>query len=367
MLLKMHTFWVTVAKIVFLFIFTPFVGMLTILPLIVGEPFINLMKSHGFSIVIIALLISIIIGLIYSINRHSKDNNNNNQGMNDTNKIYEALVAVLEKYSVDKDYATVIRLGSAISRVLWIAGQYKYRIQIGDIVFTAAAKLEDQHEMARVQIDDIGWTYLIIKEKKKSIENIQNGLQIALSNNEYYLVAKAHRHLAGIYILQGYECKQKIDEHFNAAKDAAANIPDATEKREMLAGIAYSYVEYIILQKKYDYALNESKKILDEYIELLDIDRKSKCLSQLGKIYFLLSEYPNAIASFNRGIGVAEMSSRHDELVKCLMGLAATCYKRGEIVKARTHKQTCEKYRQDENTFVSWDEINTVYNEITLT
>ena len=320
------------------------------------------MQKYGLMSFVIIILTSIILGLLYAKYKCLKDHINENIDTQSTEKIYEALAAVLEKLCGEKDYALVIRLGSAVSRVLWIAGQYKYRISIGDIIFSAACKYEDLYQMARVQIDDIGWTYFILKETEKAIENIKSGLLIAESINDNYLIAKAYRHLSGIFLSQGDS--SKAAENITHAKIAAEKISDPVDKKEMLAGIDYSNVEILIKLSKLDEALTIAQKTFNEYSEILDMERKAKSLSQMGKIFLLKDDKQRAISSFSSGLGVAEKSCRRDETIKCLMGLAVTCYKRGDLSKARSHKNACEKLMQNGETFASWDYIINLYNNI---
>ncbi|MDR2581526.1 MAG: hypothetical protein LBC85_11115 [Fibromonadaceae bacterium] len=400
--LNTSKFWGYVARVVFLFIFTPYAGLLTIFSLTLGNPFINFMLGHGLFISVIIFLTSIILGLLYATYKCLKDGANEKVGIHNTEKIYEALFAnvleeistqtdnanknidkynsgkiyeslaiVLEKSCPDKDYALVLRLGSALSRVLWIAGQYKYRISIGNIIFAAACKHDDSYQKARVQIDDIGWTYFVLKETPKAMENIRNGLLIAQDIKNDYLTAKAYRHLAIIFLSQGNssilnteESIEQAEKNIEQAKKAAEKIFDPIGKKEMLAGIDYVYVEILISKKDLENALTVAQKTLDEYTEILDMERKAKSFSQIGKIFLLKNDYKEAIVSFKSGLGIAEKSSRKDEIIKCFMGLAVACYKNDDINEARVHKNTCENYLQKDENFASWDEIISMYSNI---
>ena len=365
MILKTFYFWSTAVKAVFLLIFTLYAGLLTIFSVILGYPFLDFIQTQGLISLIIVVLISIICGLLYATNKWLKDNTTNeNIDAHSTEKIYEALSTVLEKLNDEKDYAVVIRLGSAVSRVLWIAGQYRHRISIGEIIFSATCKLENFYEKARVQIDDIGWTYFVIKEIKMAIENIRTGLSDAQKINDSYLIAKAYRHLSGIYLFQ--KSYHGADESIRKAKEAAKKIPDPVKKKEMLAGIEYSHIEIQLSMNKDNLPslLEMAQKVLEEYVEIYDLERRAKSHSQIGKIYLLKGDLQMAISSFTSGLGIAEKSCRRDEIIKCLMGLAVTYRKRGDMNKAQMHKLNCEKLLQNGENFVSWDEVFGMYNNI---
>ena len=360
MILKTRYFWSTIAKSVFFIIFALYAGLLTIFSVILGNPFLHFIQTQGLISLIIVVLVSIICSLLYATGKCT----NGNVDTYTTEKIYEALSTVLEKLNDDKDYVVVVRLGSAVSRVLWIAGQYKHRISIGEIIFSAACKLENSYEKSRAQIDDIGWTYFAIKKADKAIENIKSGLLDAQEINNSYLIAKAHRHLTGIYISKN--SYQEASENIIKAKDAAEKISDPIEKKEMLAGIEYSNVEVLLKTNKDDLeaSLIMAQKVLGEYKEISDFERKAKSYSQIGKIYLLKDDLQAAIISFTHGLGIAEKIRRHDETVKCLMGLAITYCKRGDVKKAQKHKIACKKLLQRGEQFVSWDEIFSMYNNI---
>ena len=288
----------------------------------------------------------------------------------DGTSVYEALKNELEKSLSTRDYKTVIRLGSAVSRVLWIAGQYKNRIAIGYLIFNAACKIVDKEQKARVQIDDIGWTYFAIGNSVNAKIYIKNGLDCANDIANHYLVAKAYRHLASIDISIGdatllIDARQNLDK----ANKAANTIVDKRDKKEMLFGLKYAEVELLILESKtnlstLDKALAISDDILKGYDSISDEERKAKSFSQKGKILFIQRDFHKAIEAFHSGLGVAERVNRPDELIKCHMGLAVAYHEINMQEECNKHIDKCRKQMFDKITFAFWGEIYDVFKTI---
>ena len=336
------------------------------------DPFLVKIQSLGWSGLIITVLISVIVGLLFSVIKSGAFVAETYPVIEkpDATSIYEALKNELEKSLLARDYNTVIRLGSAISRVLWIAGQYKYRIAIGDLIFEAACKLDDKEQMARVQIDDIGWTHFVIGNSDEAKTTIKSGLECANGISNHYLAAKAYRHLASIDLSIG-DITLLVDANQNLtdAKDAALAIPIEHDKKEMLLGVGYAQVELLVAKSKsdpaaLDKALTISNDVLKGYDNLLDEERKAKSYSQKGKILFIKEDLRKAIAAFNSGLGVAERVNRQDELMKCNMGLAVAYHKMGKQDARNKHLAECRKQPFDEITFAFWGEIFDVFQTI---
>ena len=174
-----------------------------------------------------------------------------------------ALVDAVSQAYERRDYVEVIRLGQALSRPLWLSGEYRTRIAIGTMVEESAALSGRRDEQAMTLIDDLGWTYVVVQEYDLAIRNIKHGIELAAEAGDIYLATKGIRHLGNISIIQ--RNNQAAMNYLLEAKEMAANEPDITRKQDMTAGIHYALAELHIAQRNYEQALVESSHARNFY------------------------------------------------------------------------------------------------------
>ena len=249
-------------------------------------------------------------------------------------KLPNELTALVEGSFKQKDFVEVVRIGSQLSRPLWLSGSYKERAQIGEWIADSAATLAMPKEQAAALIDDVGWTNAVLNNVEKAEQNIEFGIKIALDNQLYYLAAKGERHLAGIC----YKYKRDYevaDEHFKAALEHAEKIEGESRRREMIAGIQFGQAEYFISIKDFEKALAPAQNSQKEYQSLKDQDERIvKSYSQLGRIYLGLSNLNEAENSFHAGFGKAAALRRKDEMIINRFGMAQIHFARSEYSNA---------------------------------
>ena len=242
-----------------------------------------------------------------------KENNKKAETTNRSDDDISLLEMVINAFN-EKQYREVIRIGSAVSDVLWYSGRKSLRIKIGTYLEQAAKWEKDYYQQARANIEDIGNTYIEMPEEdsvKKSINNIKYGMRIAQENGYYDLVARGYRNLACAYcfryhesenpnyndlvnaessIATGIEYSQKIgNEYFK--KDAIASLEYAAYRACHIKGDNKSACEHLETAKGiYEEIINK-----DPSKETIVKDRLKKIYRSLGEGY-LLSEDEDLIS-----------------------------------------------------------------------
>lgn len=277
-----------------------------------------------FSLIVIATIILSLLYLIYELVA---------EGLADKRPLILAkeLVSIVNTLYEEEKYLDVVRFGSTISRYLWINGNNKERIAIGELVEDAASKESRIAEQVSALIDDIGWTYYIVGDNGKAITNISNGIEKAAENGLFYFAAKGERHLSGIAKHSG-----KIPEftlHLNNAETYTAKIPDSSDKNEMDASLHLAKAKYAFETDQLDDAEANAKKAMDIFKN--DMERIVKVHSLLGNIYMKQGKtapvrIQKAKDEFNKGY-LSCKDIRKDEFAKNAIGLAKIAYEEGEI------------------------------------
>ncbi|MBA6262205.1 hypothetical protein [Colwellia sp. Bg11-12] len=222
-----------------------------------------------------------------------------------------------------KKYHSIIRLRAALSRYFWLEGKLVERISLGEAAEEAAIYVGDFISQVACLIDDIGWTKVVGKDYQGAKKAINHGLTKAVTLNEYYWVAKAHRHLAGVYALESNQPQSTIE--MNNAKKYATKITEDSKKKEVLAGIEYANVMNLLVIGDLNLLpeMEESIKLAQKiYEELDDQTRLIKLHALRGKMALKQGQHLPAKDFFHRGLDESERIGRKDEMIRNLNGLS---------------------------------------------
>jgi len=280
-------------------------------------------------LILLSLYIGIFIHVIYE-SRVANDGILPPKG-----EMAEALLNQLRSYAESRDYASAIRFGAALSRPLWLSGEYRARIEVGQIVENAAATLGNERAQAVALIDDVGWTYVALRQFDEAEKNVEHGKQIALRISDYYLVAKAIRHLSGIAIE-----KKRFVEAVELLKEAAAEaekIEDKQDKQEMTAGMEYGLSIAYWMKGELKEARKHCIRAKEMYEEMGDDDRIAKTFAQLGKIGETSGDLEFAKDIYRKGLRFAEEVNRKDEIIRNHLGLARIFSREGKNKQVESH------------------------------
>jgi tetratricopeptide (TPR) repeat protein len=230
----------------------------------------------------------------------------------------EALLERVEEMFRREDYAAIVRYHATFSRMLWFVGSVRELQRLGEKSEDAAARFGDEPTQAAALIDDLGWCMVVLGEYAEAERNIRHGLQVAEQAGDYYLQAKAHRHLAGLAI----ECPPRdlvtAEMELETAEAIAQQITDETPRREMLAGVRFARAVLRLFQGRLDEAL----AMVSEAAGVADPGRNVHRHALRGKIYEAKGDYQLAKDNYRRGYEQAKRVRRTDEEIRNLVGLA---------------------------------------------
>ncbi len=238
------------------------------------------------------------------------------------------LVFFFEEKEQKKEYAEIIRWGSALSKALWLSHNFKTRKEIGKYVEKAAPKLSHNKALIRAKINDIGWTSVELLDYENAENIIKEGIELAKSENDFYMIAKGYRYLFSIYLRQGNQLTQ-AEEYLKNSLDETKKLVDGNpHKTELIA--EYHFANASLENKKgnHNLALEEIEKAEEAYKQLPDKEWAIKINARKGDIT-LASKQANsidtAITIFNSGLEESKKYQYLRQEVKNLTGLGA-CY-----------------------------------------
>lgn len=230
------------------------------------------------------------------------------------------LIRHLDQLQKEDRHEAVVRYHSALSRLLWVEGHLRGRIEIGKRIARSAAVVNDKRTRMGALVDDLGWTYFALRELEEAKLNIERGIEIAESAHDHYWAAKGHRHLAGI-AMDKNDAVVARDE-FAKSREFAGRIEAEATRIEMFAGIDYGEAQLCMRTGKLKEAL--------ELVQASEVHRASiRDESRFVRIYALRGEIEEKIGArasaseyFSRGLREARKIGRIDEQIRCLQGLA---------------------------------------------
>ena len=284
-------------------------------------------KLHGFIyLVFISVLLSmcnLLVGLIIELKKSKKLTSEGYtelqmQSEEDAH-VVDTLFSDLKLAFDSEKWQEVIKIGSVLSRPLWVTGKYSLRINIGKLVEAASAYSNNQEKQASTLIDDLGWTYVALKDLDEAKKNINHGLEIAKNINNPIIACKGTRHLSGICLRE-----KKIDEakiYSDKAKKYLVKISDPKIKKEMEAGLFYLDSVILKTDKKYHESLAALGKATEIYRIEKDNDRYSKCLTLNGNILLEMNDYSAAKDVFRKSLSLSKQISREDQVIENYLGL----------------------------------------------
>lgn len=224
----------------------------------------------------------------------------------------------------NKDWDYVVEIGSFLSRPLWLSGKYELRHRIGKMVENAAAYCNKSNERASSLIDDTGWTAYVLGNKEKAVKRISDGLRLAIEINDFYLCAKASRHLASIH----RRAKEYSLSHTNleTAKKYTTKISNSKEQIEMSISLKVSTAKLMILNNKPELAKDLLTGAEQEFIKIGEQFRLVKIYKPLGDVYKKLDNISSAFEAYEKGYKLAIYLGRKDEALGNASSIALTKY-----------------------------------------
>jgi len=206
----------------------------------------------------------------------------------------------------------VCRIGSVLSRPLWLSGHYEIRLKVGKMVESAAAYCDHKTTRARSMIDDLGWTSYKLDEAEAAGKWIEDGIRLAKEIKDYYSVAKGYRHLASITRRQGDV--DAAQAYLNKAKRYISRIVSEQEKSELSNSILLSEGRLLLKRGQLQDSIVLLKQALDSYRSAEDKEREIKVYAILGKAEEGLDRVSKARVHYEEGRLMAMKFGRFDEV-----------------------------------------------------
>ncbi|MFA4910673.1 MAG: tetratricopeptide repeat protein [Desulfobacteria bacterium] len=347
--------------------FGVYIGLITIVSVLPHFGW-DVMKDSGIYGHLVLILLSIIIGLVGAIIKVGVEisfpdyETIPQETINKEDAVADAVIYQIEDYIKKDQMQSAIRLGLNISRPLWVDGAYEQRIRLGELMFKAASSTKQKDVQAQALIDDTGWTYVALKNHEEAKKNISHGLRIAEEIKNFYLMAKAQRHLGGIATQQNKF--QDAENWLQSARNSAEQITDEIDRKEMLSGILYGLSELYMKNNKLSEAEETCKQSQNGFGELKDRERVAKTHSRLGQIYLLQGKSIEALSIFCEGLDVAKQANRKDEIVRNLIGIAKVYLKDGKVQDTKTHLQQAYTLADKIGLSAEKDEITNLLGKI---
>ncbi|MCI8508468.1 MAG: hypothetical protein HFJ06_07920 [Lachnospiraceae bacterium] len=283
--------------------------------------------------IIIFICISIIVTLIRAIvyliqNIPSSLSNSTNEYIDDK----DSLIEMLKDAESHSRWTEIIKIGSALSDVLWFTSRKKLRVAIGHFVEVAATQIDDKYTLSTTLIEDLGNTIMGLGKVDEGIKYIERGIEVAEECNFYFLIMRGYRNLANCYSLKGDSTKATV--YLTNAEAATNNIADEIKKYEALGAIEYARCKVYKTDKRYDdaiKALDDSissyKKLSNKYpeTEKRNNDRLVKIYREKGAIYLAMNtenSIDRAYDSLTAGLKLARETMNYENIIKCCNMLA---------------------------------------------
>jgi tetratricopeptide (TPR) repeat protein len=209
-------------------------------------------------------------------------------------------------------WGEVCRLGSAISRSLWVSGHYELRTQIGARIEAAAAYSKAHALRARTLIDDLGWTRFTLGQDREAEKHILDGVRLAKECDDSYAIAKGLRHLGSISRRRSDQEAARL--YLEEASAAAARIEDDTERHEIESSLLVSRGKLYVAAGSAAEGVRAFEAALRAFEERGDREREVKLYSLIGEGKLALGATEEAIWLFERGRQRARELGRFDEL-----------------------------------------------------
>lgn len=256
----------------------------------------------------------------------------------------DSILQMMKDAESNSRWGEIIKLGNALSEVLWYTSRKRLRIEVGHFLELAARQTGDMETLARTLIEDLGNTIMGMGDPVQGIAYITQGIKIAEDNNLHALSARGYRNLANSYSFRGDT--RSAAEALAKAHQFADKLPNDKEKLEALGSI--SYAESKIHRENGDYpkALASLDHAIQNYTELQDAypntaasnkDRLVKIFREKGVLHLKMSSpdaQDQAYENFQAGLKIAQETQNHDNIVRCCSLMAQILLGKGAVPAA---------------------------------
>lgn len=267
------------------------------------------------------------------------------------------LDAIKRRYAVDdqleivlrqswhtEDYDEMLRVGRNMSRPLYLSGNHRLRLMMGQLLQSLAERGDRQEFQYSLLIDDVGWSSVLDEDVVLGLENVARGTLMAEECGDPYFQARGYRHVAGVLMKRGHAQDALI--MLRKAEDLAATIATEDPKREMLGGIWYGRGTALAQMGMTFEALMSCLHARQYYEKIRDTSREARTHALEGELAEAVELPGRAIVAFREGLARARTSSRREEIARSCEGIARAAYKLGKHYRARKYAGIADRMRK---------------------
>jgi tetratricopeptide (TPR) repeat protein len=256
----------------------------------------------------------------------------------------DSILAMMKDAESNSRWGEIIKLGSALSEVLWYTSRKKLRIEVGHFLEVAARQTNDNETLARTLIEDLGNTIMGLGEVNQGISYIKQGIKVAEDNGLSFLLSRGYRNLANCYSFKGETAKARAA--LAKASAAAQSISSPREKVEANGAIAYARSKIAFIDGEYQEAIIALGETLNIYSNLAqqfpetaaaNKDRIVKIHREKGLIYLKMGTpeaQDQAYGSCQTGLQLAQATQNYENIVRCCCLMAQILLDKGAIPAA---------------------------------
>lgn len=256
----------------------------------------------------------------------------------------DSLLDMIKEAEANSRWGEIVKLGNALSEVLWYTSRKRLRLEIGHFLETAARQLGDNETLARTLIEDLGNTTMGLGDPNRGIQYIKQGIRIAELNNLHYLTARGYRNLANSYSLKGQPAKARTS--LQQAKQASSRITEGQPKLEAEGAIEYAESKIHFTDGEYQKAIHSLENTLRIYNQLsqtypttspANADRIVKIYREMGVVWLKCNvpeAQDKAYENCQTGLRLATKTQNYENVVRCCSIMANILLSKGAIPAA---------------------------------
>ncbi|MGC4759260.1 tetratricopeptide repeat protein [Micromonospora trifolii] len=239
----------------------------------------------------------------------------------------DSILAMMKDAESNSRWGEIIKLGSALSEVLWYTSRKKLRIEVGHFLEVAARQTNNNETLARTLIEDLGNTTMGLGEVNQGITYIKQGIKVAEDNGLPFLASRGYRNLANCYSFKGDTGKARAA--LAKASVATQSIGSQREQLEANGAIAYAKSKIAFTDGDYEDALAALDETLKIYSDVAlqfpetaaaNKDRIVKIHREKGVIYLEVGTpeaLDQAYVSCQTGLQLAQATQNYETIVRC--------------------------------------------------
>ncbi|MFT6422631.1 MAG: tetratricopeptide (TPR) repeat protein [Thalassolituus sp.] len=232
----------------------------------------------------------------------------------------QSLIKTLGSAIKNKNYTEAIRIGVALNRPLFEAGNFVTRLKIGRIVEEAAALTGRKEVQIVALIDSIGWSLVELGEYAEAKRIIEHGIEICHEISDDFYEAKGYRHLG--VIARRSEKYKEANKYYKKSMEYAEKLEDKHDKEVLIAGLQYAFASLYYFTNDFDSASLYIDKAIKCFELLNDEYRHNMSLVMKGDIAYQQERYDDAKDIYRSVLRQADRNTEKLQFVRSCLGLA---------------------------------------------